>query len=84
MMTTRANTTSKQTAKQKAEDRKKKEMQEAKARKDTKEKTMEGKEGHGPDEAAAAMGSTAKTDVGSSPGRHTSLMHHETKRESMH
>eukprot|EP00957_Ditylum_brightwellii_P008600 652670-Ditylum_brightwellii.AAC.1 len=69
MTKTRANATSKQTAKDKAKNRKKKEMQEAKDRKDTKEKRMKRKEGHGPDKAAAVMGSTAKTDVAPSQGR---------------
>eukprot|EP00957_Ditylum_brightwellii_P031886 2418076-Ditylum_brightwellii.AAC.1 len=69
MMRTRANAMAKNTAKEKAENRNKNKTQEAKARTDTKEKTTKKKEVCGLDKAAAAIESTAKTNVVPSPCR---------------
>eukprot|EP00957_Ditylum_brightwellii_P080571 6128814-Ditylum_brightwellii.AAC.1 len=60
---------SKKNSRQKVDNRKKKEMQGATGGNDPKETKAKRNDSRGPDNAAAMMGSTAKTDGAASPGQ---------------
>eukprot|EP00957_Ditylum_brightwellii_P089389 6806327-Ditylum_brightwellii.AAC.1 len=60
---------SKKSSRQKVDGKKKKETQGAQGENDQKETKKKRNDGHGPGDAAAVMGSTAKTDGAESPGQ---------------